>query len=303
MSDIDNTENADRALTPVPARQAGVYQEEIGVAQLMAKSSLLPSHLHGNPGNCLAVLMLSRDWNMNPIAVGLKTSVIPKRGGGETLMFEGQLVNAVINKSKQLQGRLKFDLSGAAEKTSCTVTGRLKNETEDRQVQVGMPTIQNSPLWKGTQQEKEQQLCYLGARVWCRRHLPEVLLGVYTLEDDFAERDDEYSRRSDAVQSRVAALDAQKIEFAPSPVLAGTQSGVLELEDEFIAQPKKPDMVIIDEASPIPKEAWGRSITDSPEDRKPCEKCGGKGSIPFSEADPKTGEVTEGIEPCNACKS
>ncbi len=211
MADINDDKAASTSLEMIPGKRENFpsYEGEIQFAQLMAKAKILPAHLHGNPGNCLAVITMAQSWKMNPIMVGLKTSVIPKKGGGETLMFEGQLVNAAINNSGALQGRLRFNMSGQGQATECRVIGRIKGEDEDRDVLVGMPKTQNSPLWTGNQGDKEQQLSYLAARVWCRRHLPEILLGVYTPEDDWTEREpDGVTERRAAVQSSVAHLDA-----------------------------------------------------------------------------------------------
>lgn len=225
MNDIDNDKAAEQALTPIPASQIRSYQGEIEFAQLMAKAKILPSHLHGNPGNCLAVITMAQSWNMNPIMVGLKTSVIPKKGGGETLMFEGQLVNAAITNSGKLQGRLRFNMSGNDKDTICEVVGLLKGETEARTVTVGMPRTQNSPLWTGNQGDKEQQLSYLAARMWCRRHAPEILLGVYTPEDPWEEREpDAVTERRAAVQSRVAALENN-----PSPVMPAGRDDFIDV--------------------------------------------------------------------------
>lgn len=296
MTDIEDTTGADNAMVPIPARDTGVYQSEIGIAQLMAKSSLLPKHLHGNPGNCLAVLMLSRDWNMNPIAVGLKTSVIPKKNGGETLMFEGQLVNAIITKSKKLNGRLIFDLEGKGETTVCTVRGVVKGETEERTVTVGMPKTRNSPLWNGTQGDIEQQMTYLGARTWCRRHLPEVLLGVYTPEDDWSERE------SDAVSERNSAVRGHMQVFESHPVLAVSEQGITPLpeNDGFITVDAhlspKPSFIVRDEAltqkpvideldDPIPDFSVPRETV--------CKTCGGRGIV----------ENNEGKGPCPDCSN
>lgn len=321
MTDIDDDRAAGNALTPIPARETGVYQAEIGVAQLMAKSSLLPKHLHGNPGNCLAVLMLSRDWNMNPIAVGLKTSVIPKKGGGETLMFEGQLVNAVIGKSKEVNGRLKFDLSGKGETTTCIVRGTLRGESEERTVNVGMPKTRNSPLWSGNQGDIEQQLTYLAARTWARRHIPEVLLGVYTPEDDWTEREpDAVSERRSAVASRMAALENQaspgtgipaegKDDFIDAePVIergpANVPGGVMSMKAGTVPGQMAEGLRL----AGLPDDEDGRQITNNPEDRTDpmdeeipdfgpakCKTCDGKGSVPFKDND------GEGIQPCPDC--
>lgn len=289
MTDIEDDQAASTVLAPRPASQMTNYQDEIQFAQLMAKAKILPAHLHGNPGNCLAVITMAQSWNMNPIMVGLKTSVIPKKGGGETLMFEGQLVNAAINRSAYLQGRLKFELSGEGAETVCVVRGRLKGESEDRTVTVGMPATQNSPLWKGNQGDKEQQLTYLGARVWCRRHLPEILLGVYTPEDPWEERDDQHNERSQAVASRVAVLEAKapaatgipatvkddfidadtvavRTTFSQRPIKAMTDNGVIDLPEA--ADPM--DEPIPDFGATVCKECNGKGIIEDENGKGPC---------------------------------
>jgi hypothetical protein len=244
-----------KALEPVPANKVTTYKEQVDFAQLMAKAHVLPQHLHGNPGNCLAVITLSQSWGMNPIAVGLCTSVIPKRGGGETLMFEGKLVQAAINNSGLLSERLRFNLSGAGPNTSCEIIGKLKGETEARSLTIGMPSTQNSPLWKGSQSDKEQQLTYLAARTWARRYVPEVMLGVYSPGDDI-----DHAAPSLSKASRTAVLD--HIEVLPIP-----------------------DLESAPEAIPVAKEGidqfgiavcgtcGGRGVVDTEDGKAPCQEC------------------------------
>ncbi len=292
MTDLDDDTKAAQALEPQAANQITGYRDQIDMAQLMAKAQVLPKHLHGNPGNCLAVITISQSWNLNPILVGLKTSVIPKKGGGETLMFEGQLVNAAINKSKHLNGRLKFDLTGTGKDTTCMVRGTIKGEAEERTVLVTMPNTQNSPLWSGTQTDKEQQLTYLGARMWCRRHLPEVLLGVYTPEDDWTEREsDTVLERNNAVRSRVAALESQPSMAVPE--------GDAFIEGEAVAvnRTSGAPLVLEDELDePIPeftttKKPGGINIVDAKTGEARCSNCDGFGFV----------EDDTGKGPCPDC--
>lgn len=254
---IDNNEDRGTALETLPGKRENfpTYEGEIQFAQLMAKAGILPKHLHGNPGNCLAVVTMAQSWNMNPIMVGLKTSVIPKKGGGETLMFEGQLVNAAINNSKHMAGRLRFNLSGEGQETVCEVVGKLKGEADERTVRVGMPKTQNSPLWSGNQGDKEQQLTYLGARVWCRRHLPEILLGVYTPEDDWTERHDVVNERAAVVQGRVAVLE----QSAPAQPAEG--------QDAFTDTGK-----VIDQEA-VCKKCAGKGTFEDDTGKGPCPDC------------------------------
>lgn len=174
----------------------------VQTAHLMSKASVsLPKHLHNNPAECMAILMQSRDWRMNPYAVGQKTSIINNK-----LMYEGQLVNAVINNSGALQKRLDFKHSGTGQNMQVEVTGTLRGEIEPRSITVKMPASdkQNSPQWKT---DPEQQICYLAARKWVRRFVPEVLLGVYTPEDP---TDDEFATEKDqAVKNRFAMLESK----------------------------------------------------------------------------------------------
>lgn len=278
MTDINNLEAANNALKPVPAKNIQNYREEIDLAQLMAKASVLPKHLHGNAGNCLAVITLAQTWNLNPIMVGLKTSVIPNKRGGETLMFEGQLVQAVINKSAMIQGRLKFEISGQGKDTKCIVSGRIASESEDRVIEVCMPTIQNSPLWSGSQSEKEQQLTYLASRMWCRRYCPEILLGVYTPEDGFEQE----KPRTD-----LSSLDDDVIENQPVQAItddtASNAINTLSLEDE----PER-DLVVVETPQ-------GPAVIQEGKPR--CEICQGKGYVVGSEVD-GAGVKNEYIEPC-----
>lgn len=197
--------DAGTALEPLPSNKlqmGGDLTEMVQVAQLMAKARVaLPAHLHNSPGECLAIVMQSRDWNMNPFAVGQKTSIINGR-----LMYEGQLVQAAVNNARILAERFDYKFEGAGEQLTCTATARIKGDKEVKSVTIGMPKAteaRNSPLWKSN---PEQQLTYKATRVWVRRYAPEIMLGVYTPEDDWAEREPMVVDEPSAINNRVAQL-------------------------------------------------------------------------------------------------
>jgi hypothetical protein len=201
------TEQTTNALDVMPKRTDldADLNTMVQTAHLMSKASVsLPKHLHNNPAECMAILMQSRDWKMNPYAVGQKTSIINGK-----LMYEGQLVNAVINSSGALAKRLEFKHKGTGQSMEVEVTGLLKGEVEPRSIIVKMPPTdkQNSPQWKT---DPEQQICYLAARKWVRRFVPEVLLGVYTPEDPTDE--DFNSEKEQGVKNRFAMLENKPVE-------------------------------------------------------------------------------------------
>lgn len=151
--------------------------EAMEIAKLMAGGNFVPKHLRGAPGDCLAVVMQAARWGMDPFAVGNKTYFVNDR-----MAYEAQLVNAVVNSSNVLDGRLKVEWSGEGNNLKCLVTGRIKGDPDikTREVKLANITTRNSPLWKS---DPEQQIAYFATRAWARLHAPEVLLGVSTPDE------------------------------------------------------------------------------------------------------------------------
>jgi len=185
------------------------------VAETMAAGiATVPKHLQKNVADCFAVVTQAAIWRMNPYAVAQKTHI--SQGGA--LGYEGQLVNAVVTTLAPIQRRPEYEFLGdwskilgkveerksdkggkyyvAAWKTAdeaglgVIVRCTLKGETEPRTVQVMMTQAwpRFSTQWAT---DPQQQICYLAVRKWSRRYTPDVLLGVYTPEEqnEIAPRD------------------------------------------------------------------------------------------------------------------
>lgn len=186
------------------------------VAELMASGrSTVPAHLQKNPADCMAVVMQSMQWRMNPFAVAQKTHLV-----SGTLGYEAQLVNAVINTMAPTKDRIHYEWFGPWErivgkfktivsKTKMDESGRpkeyrvpaweakdeeglgvrvwatLKGETEPRELTLLMAQARtrNSTLWAD---DPKQQIGYLAVKRWARLYTPDVILGVYT-PDEFDE--------------------------------------------------------------------------------------------------------------------
>ena len=170
-------------LAAAPARMSFVPNsmgEALQLAKVMAASTFVPNHCRQNEGNCLAIIMQAGRWGMDPFAVANK-AYFTKDGAPPA--FESQLVNAVVNSSGALHGRLSIHLEGEGEKLRCTVTGYLKadpNNVKTKTQSIARVSVRNSPLWKS---DPDQQLAYYTTRAWARLHCPEVLLGVYTPDE------------------------------------------------------------------------------------------------------------------------
>lgn len=151
--------------------------EVVRFAEVMCKADIaLPPHLRGNAGACMAVALQAMEWGMSPFAVASKSYAV--KGA---IAYEAQLIAAVVNTRSGIKGRLRYEFIGSGDDLSCKVTGSLDGEDCTYETPpIGAITTKNSPLWKV---DPRQQLGYFAARSWARRHVPEVLLGVYDRDE------------------------------------------------------------------------------------------------------------------------
>lgn len=160
-------------------------------AEMMASARFtVPKHLVGSPGDCLAIIMQSTRWGMDPFAVAQKTHVV-----NGALGYEAQLVNAVVSSSSLLATRIAYEWEGdwrgvsgetdRSDERAVWVAATLRGENAPRKLRVSMAQagVRNSPNWK---HDPRQQLAYLATKRWARLHAPDVMLGVYT-PDELAE--------------------------------------------------------------------------------------------------------------------
>ncbi len=172
--------------------------EAMEFAKLMALSQVaVPKHLRANPGACLAVVIQAIEWRMSPYAVANKSYSVNDR-----LAYESQLVQAVILQRAPIKGRFRFSFSGDGANRRCkvevtTTTGEVVDYETPRFADI---PVKNSPLWKG---DPDQQMTYYAGRALCRRHFPDVLLGVYTSDEIEDERGPDRAR--DITPPKVAA--------------------------------------------------------------------------------------------------
>lgn len=150
-------------------------REALSLAEMMAKAGFLARELQ-NPGGALFVIEQSMRWNMSPFAVAMETSFIQGKP-----MFSGKIVAAAVTSSGAITGRLSYEYSGSGDDRQVVVMGHIRGEAEPRTITVRVRDAKTAnKVW---QTQPDQQLAYHGARVWARRHAPEVMLGVYAPEE------------------------------------------------------------------------------------------------------------------------
>lgn len=149
---------------------------EIRQAEMMASAKLMPAHLQRSPGDCMMIIDQARRWRMSPFAVAQCTAIVKGK-----LMYEGKLVAAALNSSGILSDRLNYEFSGSGQDRKCVASATLNGEAKARTIDVVLKdVVTENGIWK---KQPDQQLTYSAARIWARRHAPEVMLGVYTPEE------------------------------------------------------------------------------------------------------------------------
>lgn len=246
-------------------------EEAINFAGQMAKANLLPAHLKGSPADCLRVVMQAARWQMDPFAVADKTSVINGK-----LMHESQLVTAVINARGNLAKRLDYKFDGEGDKRVLTVTGTLKGESEPREITLDVALAKRVNKNGQMVINPDQQMCYIGARMWARRHMSELMMGVYTpdeIDPDTAPSGEPENvtpipdRPAPVPRAKRGAAAAKEvvIEQEAEPVVSGTVAATTVVENIQAAMEAREAKVAsvapeTPNPSPIPPTAVGPRV-------------------------------------------
>jgi len=176
------------------------------IADLMASSKCtIPNHLKGSSGDCMAVVMQSMQWGMNPFAVSQKTHLSQSGALG----YEAQLISAVLLSSGAIRDEPEYEFIGDWNK----VLGKVEERKSDKggkyyvaaytkSDEDGLGVICRVTMASGNKREitvmmsqcyprfstqwatdPQQQITYVAVRKLARRYAPGAILGVYTPEE------------------------------------------------------------------------------------------------------------------------
>lgn len=188
---IPSNQNGSTALSVQPATQTvltgdiitnpAMFDHVQRLAKLLAHGAFTPKHLkrataEETVATCFRVAAQAIRWGFDPFAVADETYEVHGRLG-----YQGKLVIAVVNSRAGLSDRLSFTYAGSGANLTVTVSGTFKDEPQPRTVSLSVAQAKTAnEMWV---KDPEQKLAYSGAIKWARRHCPEVVMGVHTIED------------------------------------------------------------------------------------------------------------------------
>lgn len=167
----------------------------------------VPKHLQGKPTDCAAIIMQAMKWGFDPFAVAQKTHITQSGALG----YESQIVNAAIIAHAPIVGRPEYEYLGDWSKIlgkvkemksersggkyyvadwprsdeeglgiRCKVL--IRGEATHREIEVMLSQAwpRFSTQWAT---DPKQQIAYLAVRKLARRDFPDVIMGVYTVDE------------------------------------------------------------------------------------------------------------------------
>ncbi len=200
------------------------------MAQAMEFAKLLslsregvPKHLRENPGTCLLIAIQAYEWQINPIALANKSYVVNDR-----LCYEASLYQSVVARRAPIVGRVKCEYAGEGPTRTCRVFAELSDGTGI--VEYTSPKFmtinpKNSPLWKN---DPDQQLFYFSVRSFARRHFPDVMMGIYTVDEML-----------DSTVETVRAVDSRPKSERLAERLIGSSDTTIETPEFVTTEPER----------------------------------------------------------------
>ncbi|UZE60993.1 recombinase RecT [Aeromonas veronii] len=230
-------------------------------AMMASGKTTVPQHLRGNQADCFAICLQAVQWGMNPFPVAQKTHLV-----NGTLGYEAQLVNAVVVNSGVIKGRFDYEFFGPwervigkfkevqskdpdkkgavyrvpdwsfADEKGCgvkVIAALANGQVREVELLLQQARTRNSTLWAD---DPKQQLAYLGVKRWARLYTPDVILGVYSVDEleereinpDFTPDGGNKSATENLAERAAAKRAQQQAEANKGTVIEGQAESVTE---------------------------------------------------------------------------
>lgn len=206
-SRIDREAAGAIALTNLGAR-FGSMLEIMEFAKMMATAGpAIRPVFRNNPGACLRVAIQANHFGFEPFSFASKCYFV-----NDELSYEAQLIHAIILARAGFVKRPTLSYSGSGEGRKCKVILHLPEPDGDKDYE--SPALKDikvkSPLWTS---DPDQQLAYYSIRAAARRHIPDVILGMYDPEELAASQARDVNPRPPTVSDKLKSGPALEVVY------------------------------------------------------------------------------------------
>jgi hypothetical protein len=197
------------------------FKQMYAVARLFAASQLVPTQYQGQPANCMVALQMAFRMQVDPMMFMQNTYIVHGRPG-----IEAKLAIALVNSRGPFTGPIQWRFDGEGKKRKCTAFATHKITEEVCEAEVSWEMVEAEGWNKeGRNGQKSKwstlpdlMFRYRSAMFLARLYCPEVLLGMYSVDElmDVREPVDVTPRKSlsDEVQLREIEEIAQELSEA-----------------------------------------------------------------------------------------
>lgn len=196
MNAIVSTEST--ALAPVASEMLQKWK----LAQKIASSKMIPVSFQNKPEDVFVAMEMAESLNTSVFIVMPNLHLIQGKPS-----FASVFIQAQLNKSRLIKGRLHFDYKGQGNDLVCTAWA-IDRETDERleaKVSMAMAIAEGWTTKAGNKYKNmpEQMLSYRATSMFVRRYYSEVMLGFSTVEE--------------AMSLPTQTVDEEVIDFSTTP--------------------------------------------------------------------------------------
>lgn len=163
------------------------FEEAARMSKALATSTLVPKEYQNNISNCMIAIDTAQRLNISPFATMQNLYIVNGRPS-----WSSQFIISAINKCHRFSEPLKFKIEGEGNGLKCYAYTKDLNGNELRGPLITMEMAKiegwlnkNGSKWKTMPQVMIQ---YRAASFFGRLHCPDILMGVYT-DDENVERE------------------------------------------------------------------------------------------------------------------
>ena len=163
------------------ATNSAIFEHIQRVSKMYATSQFVPECYRGKLADCIVAVSMAAALDVNPVMFLQLTYPVKGKIG-----FEGKLAAALVNTSGQFEQPLDYEIVGSGDDMKVTAWTTRRGGTKRIEASYSYQDAKSTGIssgngWKNT--PREQKLCYMAALQFCKRHCPERLLGMNSVEE------------------------------------------------------------------------------------------------------------------------